>query len=71
MEVYLADCRVSGCLRLLRAQVSHGLHVPLDTHVVIHDRFYTQHIKIYLQLLYCYLLKDHGLPVGCAVVFTT
>lgn len=44
----------------------------LDAQVIIHDCvFYTQHIKIYLQLLYYHPLKDCVLPVGCAIVFAT
>lgn len=57
-------------LRVLR--VTCGSHMILDAQVIIHDCvFYTQHIKIYLQLLYYHPLKDCVLPVGCAIVFAT
>ena len=73
MEVYLDDCRVSDCLSLLQAQHLKGhLRMAHDLGCSSGDScrcFYTQHIKIYLQLLY-YVLKDDGLLVGCAIVFT-
>lgn len=75
MEVYLDDCRVSDCLSLLHAQWLEGhLRIAYDLGLSSGDSclcFYTQRIKIYLQFLYYHLLKDYGLLVGYAIVFTT
>lgn len=74
-EVYLDDRRVSDCLHLLRARRLKGhLLIAHDLGCSCGDSrlcFYTQHIKIYLQLLYYHLLKDCGWPLGSVIAFAT
>lgn len=73
-EVYLDDGRVSDCPDLLRAcRLKGHLRIARDLGCSSGDSrlcFYTQHIKIYLQLLYYHLLKDRGWPVGYTIAFT-